>query len=1183
MNKSHIKFISEAYSLPYSSQRTIWLFVALLGTFTIVAGASENVATSQKQSSVAIGEVRVLAPNQAVQDSIKRNATHTYSLTLTAGEFARVVVEQKGVDLRVELIAADGSEEREVDGPNGLYGPETLSIAAPVTCTYTIMIHSHPTLPGGDYLLRVAGPRMASPADQMSVMAERLFFEAQTLSSKARSDEGYISAIQKYNEALALWRELGDFNWQGYCLTNLARTYRARIQLIDPLNQLRQNYLDQALKYFSEALASLERATDASGQAFVLNENSAIQRDFGNPFDAITGYQQALVLRRTIGDRFGQAQVHNNLGLTYSYIGYQPNALEQYALAFDIWRDLGIRNGEINTLVNSAKANAEMGELALGLKQYETVLAFCDTELRTKDSSFQNFAKRLKPFALNGIGLVYDTWANTDEAQAKYREALELFRENKNFIGEADVLNNMGLMYAFLGDAPQALDNFQKALVLRERAGEPKGWGVTLSNIGYAYTLLEKHEDALRQLELALPLTQRAHDKRFEAFTLVRMGMAHVALKSPDKALKSYERAFAIQQDPGFVDRRGQAITLDKMGEALALSGEQERALEKYQNALDRWTNVGDVQGQALSLYGISQVERDRHNLANARDRIEEAIQKVENMRNQVTTRQLQMTYFAGKQNLYALAIDVRMQLYKLTKSPTDLEVALSFSEHARARNLLDLLTEVRVDLTKGMSLDDAENNRRLQQQINELTQTHLRLRNLGANTNAEQVEQTLRKRMQEQDDLRARSRKLGASSQQARPLAARQIQQLLDDQTILLEFSLDERRSHVWAVTRTNIDHHYLASTAEIKDAALKVRQELTAYEPKKSGESNEQFLKRTRNPPNLYLTSALNLSRMILGQVWSQLGKKRVVIVADGPLQYIPFEILPAPDSSLNDINSVVFALAQNEIVYQPSASALGLLREVPRANASKTVAVFADPVFNREDERVQRSAKPQAGKEAPYKSREMLVSSLRDIGDDDFRLLKLDYSLKEANAITAIAPRGSSMKRVGFNANRAAAISSTLKQYNIVHFATHGVVNDKQPELSGIVLSMVDKRGRDQDGYLTLRDIYRLDLPIRLVVVSACRTGIGKQVPGEGLIALTRGFMNAGAQAVVVSLWNVDDEATAEFMTIFYDHMLRKNHLPPSAALRQAKLEMQTHANELWRAPYYWAGFILQGDWK
>jgi CHAT domain-containing protein len=167
------------------------------------------------------------------------------------------------------------------------------------------------------------------------------------------------------------------------------------------------------------------------------------------------------------------------------------------------------------------------------------------------------------------------------------------------------------------------------------------------------------------------------------------------------------------------------------------------------------------------------------------------------------------------------------------------------------------------------------------------------------------------------------------------------------------------------------------------------------------------------------------------------------------------------------------------------------------------------------------------------------------------------------------------------VGFKASRATVTSPILKQFNIVHFATHGILNDKNPELSGIVLSLVDERGEAQDGFLTLRDIYNLDLPVHLVVLSACQTGMGQPVRGEGLIGLTRGFMYAGARSVVVSLWRVNDQATAELMKRFYKHMLGKEKLPAAAALRQAQLEMQ--ADKVWHDPYYWAGFILQGDWQ
>jgi len=160
---------------------------------------------------------------------------------------------------------------------------------------------------------------------------------------------------------------------------------------------------------------------------------------------------------------------------------------------------------------------------------------------------------------------------------------------------------------------------------------------------------------------------------------------------------------------------------------------------------------------------------------------------------------------------------------------------------------------------------------------------------------------------------------------------------------------------------------------------------------------------------------------------------------------------------------------------------------------------------------------------------------------------------------------------MKAVGLEANRALVTSSILKQFDIVHFATHGIVNDKQPELSGIVLS---------EGYLTLRDIYHLDLPIHLIVLSACRTGIGKEVRGEGLIALTRGFMYAGAARVVASLWKVDDSATAALMARFYKEMFT-NGKTPAAALKAAQNYISEQKR--WRDPYYWAGFVLQGEWR
>ena len=422
-------------------------------------------------------------------------------------------------------------------------------------------------------------------------------------------------------------------------------------------------------------------------------------------------------------------------------------------------------------------------------------------------------------------------------------------------------------------------------------------------------------------------------------------------------------------------------------------------------------------------------------------------------------------------------------------------------------------------------------------------------------------------------------------TTKQGQPLTAREIQQLLDDDTLLLQYSLGQQRSHLWAVTRTKISHYFLPAREDIERSAEILQRALTAKEAQRPGESASQYLERLRQAqPNQYESNALDLSRLVLRPVWSQLGNKRLVIVADGKLQYIPFEVLRVPKSTENDQGQSQTVLLNNEIVYQQSASTLAMLREVLRPNATKTVAVIADPVFNNVDPRVTASQRQNMTAMA-REAKEKLDRSLRDIGDTgegEFALAKLDYSRREADAIEKIAPRGSSLKAVGFKANRSLVTNPVLKQFQTVHFATHGILNDEHPELSGIVLSMLDERGQPADGFLTLRDIYNLDLPVHLVVLSACRTGVGRSIRGEGLIGLTRGFMYAGAQSLVVSLWRVDDKATAELMTRFYRHMLEKDKLPAAEALRQAKLEMM-QSNPMWRAPYYWAGFVLHGDWK
>jgi CHAT domain-containing protein len=334
--------------------------------------------------------------------------------------------------------------------------------------------------------------------------------------------------------------------------------------------------------------------------------------------------------------------------------------------------------------------------------------------------------------------------------------------------------------------------------------------------------------------------------------------------------------------------------------------------------------------------------------------------------------------------------------------------------------------------------------------------------------------------------------------------------------------------------------------------------------------------------------------LSAILLKPVASELGHKRILIVADGALHYLPFAMLPVP----NEQASFTPLVVEHEVVTLPSASVLALIRKElnGRKPAPKSLAILADPVFDKTDERLRlrNSINTRRRTSTDLRQSEMNVArrdaavfdssrrALRDFNDQEIGngIARLPFSRREAEAIMGSASTKDAMLALGFRANRATATAPELSQYRIVHFATHGLLNSKHPELSGILLSLYDDAGKHEDGFLQLPEIYNLNLPADLVVLSACQTALGKDIRGEGLVGLTRGFMYAGAARVVASLWQIDDAATADLMGEFYRAMLKEG-MRPAEALRAAQVHMWKQKQ--WSSPYYWAAFTLQGEWR
>ncbi|NJL64612.1 MAG: CHAT domain-containing protein [Methylacidiphilales bacterium] len=367
--------------------------------------------------------------------------------------------------------------------------------------------------------------------------------------------------------------------------------------------------------------------------------------------------------------------------------------------------------------------------------------------------------------------------------------------------------------------------------------------------------------------------------------------------------------------------------------------------------------------------------------------------------------------------------------------------------------------------------------------------------------------------------------------------------------------------------------------------------------------------------------MQSANKFSKILLAPVADKIKGKRLLIVADGALQTIPFAALPDPDSNahLNTIrandnivranDNIVRAngrsplringiktknrdfysqkdskyqplMVNHEIVNLPSASSIAIQRQelANRKPAPKQIAILADPVYSATDTRV--TGKPENTQLAPeiQIERSALERSAKNLQRDGFE--RLPNTAIEAKTILNLVNSSTNLEAFNFDANFTWATNPALNQFRILHFATHGFADTKNPENSGIVLSQVDKQGKPIRGFLRLGDLFNQDYPAELIVLSACQTGLGEEVNGEGLVGLTRGLMYAGAARVAVSLWNVNDEGTSVLMREFYTEMIRNNKTP-AAAMRAAQIKLSQ--NPKWQNPYYWAAFTVSGEWR
>jgi CHAT domain-containing protein/Tfp pilus assembly protein PilF len=895
-----------------------------------------------------------------------------------------------------------------------------------------------------------------------------------------------------------------------------------------------------------------------------------------------------LELYRRAGDRSREAYILNKIGWAYIYLGEQRKALDEFNEALSFSRAVGNSREEAKALLYIGAANRLLGETQKALEKYNEALQL----------SRAMGDRRGEAHALNTIGMIYWALGEMRKALDKFNEGLPLSRAVGDRYREGNILSNISVTYLSLGETRKALEKYNEALLIFQEVDNRGAQAAMLNGIGEIHWSLGEMQKALDKFNEALPLSRAAGDREAEATVLENIGEIHRSLGETQKALEKYKEALSLRRAVG--ERSGMARTLHKIGEVYRSLGETQKALDKFNEALPLSRSIGDRNGEAAALLGIARVEQTCGALTQAHQTIEQAIGVVESLRADIREEH-RASYLASRREYYESYIDILAERHRQNQTAGFDSTALAVSERARARSLLDLLTESRADIRQGVDSSLLERERSFRRLLNEKAAAQFALLNRNHTpAEAEAAAKDIDSITAEYEELRAqiRARSPGyAALTQPQPLSLAEIQQrVLDPDTLLLEYSLGDNASHLFVVSRTSISWRQLPKRAEIEEATRRVYELLTAPQ-QRPGDTESIYRARVKEAGERYWRQAAALSRMLLGPVASQLGRKRLAIVADGALQYIPFAALPAPapgnDGGRNSRAEPQPLFVEHEIVSLPSASTLATLRceTAGRKPAEKSLAVLADPVFTDDDTRVSRNV-GKAGAKEKTKSPDsdktdigflQMTRSGRETGaigaEGGFgRLLS---TRREAAAILALVPERERMQALDFQASRTTALRPELGEYRIVHFAAHGMLNNLHPELSGIVLSLVDEAGRREDGFLRLQDIYNLKLPAELVVLSACQTGLGKEVKGEGLIGLTRGFMYAGAPRVVASLWKVDDRATSELMKRFYQGMLGPEALSAAGALRQA--QMSIWKQKQWRAPYYWAAFVLQGEWK
>jgi CHAT domain-containing protein/tetratricopeptide (TPR) repeat protein len=821
--------------------------------------------------------------------------------------------------------------------------------------------------------------------------------------------------------------------------------------------------------------------------------------------DAIGRLSQARGIWHRLGSRYREAETLRQLGRALSASGDLPAAREVWEQALSWYRVLGVR-GQSFLLQDLGKIAARLGDPDAAVGHLEEARSLFE----------QDGDERGLVYTLSALGAVLRTQGSYQRALECFETAVESGRRLKDLELEASVQVDRGALLLDLDRTEDALAAYQRALDVYRGLAEPEGISSALRGAADAHIRANALGLAEKAAVEAIAVLGADGPARGRVAALSSLGNVHRKRGDWVGARQALTEALTLARAGGY--RRDEANLLTSLAYATARGGAPLDGLELYDQALRIFQDMGNAGGEAMVQARSAEALHHLGRLDEAWRRVDQALQAIESLRAATNRQDYRLSYFGSRQEYYEIAVDILLDLE--SRKPGSASRAFAVHERRLARELLDALA-----LTGRRIADPAmlAEEQRLEGELSELAGQP----EAGTDDRLAAVIEDLQR-------IRGHIRAEGAGQDPEAEIVDLEAVQthLLDEESLALVYALGGERSHLFEISRQDFRVHRLPGR-ELIDSKVSAFIEALQRTNRRHVIRQESL---SRELGNLLLPPAGD----------RQVMKKRLVVVADGSLQGLPFAALASPGEDQR------FLGERHEIIYLPSFSMFARLRsaEARRPAQRGRLGVFADPVFSADEKRSSANPYP-----------------------------RLPESRREAEALQRLwGSKGLPFLAVRFEARRDALLKTDWSGFETLYFATHAV-GHRHPGLSGLVLSMLDAQGRPQPGFVSGLEISRLSLPVDLVVLSACETASGDRVRGEGTLGLSWSFLQAGASRVVATLWEVDDRRTADLMTRFLE-LYRRDGLSPSAALHRAQREALGRPRAL---PRDWAGFVFIGDWR